>query len=38
MQAPIVISKKILTLVHILAKKKGNYGPGKSSDMSTGSS
>lgn len=38
MQALIVISKKTLTLVHILAKKKGNYGSGKSSYMSTGSS
>ncbi len=29
MQALIVISKKILTLIHTLAKKKENYDPGK---------
>jgi transposase len=29
MQALIVVSKKILTLIHALAKKKENYDPGK---------
>ena len=29
MQALIVVSKKILTLIHTLAKKKENYDPGK---------
>ena len=29
MQALIVISKKILTLIHTLAKKKESYNPGK---------
>lgn len=29
MQALIVVSKKILTLIHVLAKKKENYDPGK---------
>lgn len=29
MQALIVISKKILTLIHTLAKKKENYDPNK---------
>lgn len=30
MQAIIVIGKKILTLIHTLAKKKENYNPEKS--------
>ena len=29
MQALVVISKKILTLIHTLAKKKENYNPDK---------
>lgn len=29
MQALIVISKKILTLIHMLAKKRENYDPNK---------
>ena len=29
MQALIVVSKKILTIIHTLAKKKENYNPDK---------
>ena len=36
MQALIVVSKKILTLIYTLAKKKESYDPRKSSDLSAG--
>ena len=38
MQALIVVSKKILTLIHTLAKKKESYDPRRYSELSAESS